>query len=102
MKRYRVVKIPIPGEKSKYEVQVHELEIRTVWFSEKRTWKWHELDEYGWALYSGLPIPPPPLDLFDTIEDAKDYIKMGLEYLAKTPEVVFDTLTANPPTDIGT
>lgn len=102
MKRYRIVKVPLPGKKSKYKVQVHVLETQGWWFYETKVWKWYELDSYGHAIYSPDEIFTPPLSLFDSIQQAKDYIKMRLEYLAKTEEVVFDTLTANPPTETGT
>ena len=102
MKRYRIVKVPLPEKKSKYKVQVHVLETLGCWFSKTEVWKWYELDSRGHAIYSPDERFTPPLSLFDSIQQAKDYIKMRLEYLVKKEEVVFDTLTANPPTETGT
>lgn len=98
MARYRIVKVPIQGNPDKYRVEVFETRTISGWFSKWQITEWCGLDISGdaWYIREGSPSPPP-LSLFDSEQKAKDYIDERKEYINKPEEVVFDTLTDNPP-----
>ena len=105
MSRYRIVKVPIQGKPEKYRVEIRTIKLLPWWAARRSMGEWCRLDMRGriWYSRSHRHGPSPPqLDLFDSVDEAKEYIRDRIEYLSKSNEVVFDTLTANPPKETGT
>lgn len=105
MERYRIVKVPqIKGEPVfRIEIYVNETTSeRPELITETKGW--FQIDEFGKRMiyHKRRPCSQNRMCLFITQKEAEEKITSILNFNAESEEVVFDTLTANPPTETGT
>ena len=105
MERYRIVKVPKIDSEPICRIETWGTVFKwSVWrgTSESEGWVFVDINGNPIRLVPGRPNCQTVMKLFNTYASALNKVEAIIEYLPKQKEVVFDTLTANPPTETGT
>lgn len=105
MARYRIVKVPQIESDPIFRIECRgKIYSRDFFGFITSKEGWVDISPRGSSIIISLlhPNVQEHVPSFKTYELAKDKLDSILEYAPKQNEVVFDTLTANPPTDTGT
>lgn len=103
--RYRIVKVPNIDSEPIYRIETWATVFKwSVWrgTSESKEWVFVDINGNPIRLVPGRPNCQTVMKPFNTYTSALNKVEAIIEYLSKKDEVVFDTLTANPPTKTGT
>ena len=103
MARYKIVKVPKIKSDPIFRIEIWQKTTINSSFFTTVSQGWVYVDVNGKAMRKGKSSwSQEVLKPFTTYEQAKEYLDAILEFIPSEIEVVFDTLSANPPKETGT
>ena len=103
MARYRILKITDGDKHPEFYIQTWGTKYKPWNFLNHYPKDWVYLDKYGKAMYEGIrPNDQEQLKPFSRYDSAKEFLDAIINRTPTKKEVVFDTLTDNPPKETGT